>query len=487
MNRLLQKYKNISYEVRASVAYTVCSILQNCLSFITLPLFTRLLTTEEYGQYSIYASWMGILSIFITLNVQYGSFSTAMIKYEKKRMEYISSAQGFMLVLAAVFMLVYFPFCGLWTRLFHLPVYLVVVMVLEIITQASFMCWSGWQRFEHKYRMIIFITLVNSILAPVAAYILVMHSESKGYARIAGYSFVNILVGGTLFLYNFAKGKKVYSSKYWTYILQFNGPLIIYYLSQVVFNQSDRIMIDHMCGTDKAGIYGVAYSLAMVLNFVLNAINNSFVPWLYERIKEGTAVKCRSLSAGLSVLVAFLLMGVISLAPEIVKILAGECYMEAIWIVPPVAMSVLLLFYSQFFINVLFYYEEKGELVYASIASALLNIVLNGILLPRVGYFAAGYTTLVSYAVFAAANYHSYRKVLKKRDQSQEMFDMKKLLAILIFYIILAFTAMVLYNAPLVRYLIVAAVLIAVAVNYKRIVHIVKNEKGNMKNGREMD
>lgn len=161
--------------------------------------------------------------------------------------------------------------------------------------------------------------------------------------------------------------------------------------------------------------------------------------------------------------------------------------MEAIWIVPPVAMSVLLLFYSQFFINVLFYYEEKGELVYASIASALLNIVLNGILLPRVGYFAAGYTTLVSYAVFAAANYHSYRKVLKKRDQSQEMFDMKKLLAILIFYIILAFTAMVLYNAPLVRYLIVAAVLIAVAVNYKRIVHIVKNEKGNMKNGREMD
>lgn len=476
MNKLLQKYRNTSYEVRASVAYTMCSILQNCLSFITLPIFSRLLTTEEYGQYSIYASWMGILSIFVTLNIQHGSFSTAMIRFEKNRMRYISSAQSFMLVLSMVFMLIYLPFRIYWNALFHLPTFLIILMVAEIISQAALMCWSNWQRFEHKYRMIIFVTLINSIIAPVVAYIFVTHSESKGYARILGYSLVNVVIGGSFFIYNYTRGKRFYVKKYWAYILEFNVPLIVYYLSQVVFNQSDRIMIDHICGTDKAGIYGVAYSLAMVLNFVLNAINNSFVPWLYERLKEGKTERCKSISAYLSVLIAFILMGVISLAPEIIKILAGKKYMEAVWIVPPVAMSVLLLFYSQLFINVLFYYEEKGEMVYASIAAAVINIVLNGILLPWVGYFAAGYTTLLSYALFAVANYYSYRKVARRRQLDQMMFDVKRLVLIFLAYMILAFTAMVLYNFTLVRYVIVIVVLCTVAVNYKRIVNIVKQE-----------
>lgn len=476
MRKLLQKYRNISYEVRASVAYTMCSVLQNCLSFITLPLFTRLLTTEEYGQYSIYASWMGILSIFVTLNIQYGSFSTAMMRFEDNRKEYISSAQSIMVMLAMIFMLAYLPFRAYWNPLFHLPTFLIVLMVAEIISQAALMCWSNRQRFEHKYRMIIFITLVNSIIAPVLAYLFVTHSESKGYARILGYSLVNIMIGGSFFIYNYMAGKKVYSKKYWSYILEFNIPLVVYYLSQVVFNQSDRIMIDHMCGTDKAGIYGVAYSLAMVLSFVLNAINNSFVPWLYERLKDGKTERCQSVSVYLAALLAFILMGVISLAPEIIKILAGEQYMEAVWIVPPVAMSVLLLFYSQLFINVSFYYEEKGEIVYASIAAALFNIVLNGILLPRIGYFAAGYTTLISYALFAMANYYSYRKILKKHHIDQKMFDIKKLILILLIYFVLAFTAMVLYNLTLVRCVIVIAVLCTVAVNYKKIVKIVRYE-----------
>ena len=52
------KDKMLPVEVKASTAYTICSILQRSLSFITLPLFTRLLTTEEYGQSTVYNSWM---------------------------------------------------------------------------------------------------------------------------------------------------------------------------------------------------------------------------------------------------------------------------------------------------------------------------------------------------------------------------------------------------------------------------------------------
>ena len=105
INRIKEKWKNVPITVKVSTAYTVCSILQKCLSFITLPLFTRLLTTEEYGQYTIYSSWMGILTIFLTLNLAYGSFQTAMVKFENKRSEYINS------ILVCAFLLRISKFC----------------------------------------------------------------------------------------------------------------------------------------------------------------------------------------------------------------------------------------------------------------------------------------------------------------------------------------------------------------------------------------
>ena len=103
-SKFKKKWNNVPLTVKVSTAYTVCSILQKCLSFITLPLFTRLLTTEEYGQYTIYSSWSGILMIFLTLNLAYGSFQTAMIKYEDKRSEYINSIQGISLFLSFLFL-----------------------------------------------------------------------------------------------------------------------------------------------------------------------------------------------------------------------------------------------------------------------------------------------------------------------------------------------------------------------------------------------
>ena len=54
-------------------------------------------------------------------------------------------------------------------------------------------------------------------------------------------------------------------------------------------------------------------------------------------------------------------------------------------------------------------------LVYGSIGAAVLNIILNGLLIPIFGFVAAGYTTLISYIVFALSNYYTMRLMLKKR------------------------------------------------------------------------
>ena len=54
----------------------------------------------------------------------------------------------------------------------------------------------------------------------------------------------------------------------------------------MIFNQSDRIMISRMSGQTNAALYSVAYQFAVVLVFVINSINSSFVPWTYRSIKD---------------------------------------------------------------------------------------------------------------------------------------------------------------------------------------------------------
>ncbi len=477
INKLKEKWAAIPVQARATSAYTVCSILQKCLSFITMPLFTRLLTTEQYGQYSVYTSWSGILTIFLTLYLGYGSFSTAMVKFEDDRRGYVCGVQGVCIGLTAVFLALYLPLQNLWNGLFELPTPLVLLMVAEILTGFAITCFYEVNRFEYRYKSVVGLTLLNTVLSPAVALVLVLSSQERGYARIIGYALGNIIIGLCLFLYNTHKGggKKTFSKKYWKYALTFNIPLIPYYLSQVVFNQSDRIMISHICGTDKAGLYGVAYTLAMILNFVLNAINNAYIPWFYGKIKEGKGEENYPVSNGIAGLMAFLLLAVIALAPEIILIMAGEPYREAMYVVPPVAMSLLLLFYAQLFINVEFYYEEKSMLVWGSVGAAVLNIVLNALLIPVFGFVAAGYTTLVSYVAFAGCNYVTLKIMEKRRGIRCDFFDLKALLIIFAVFAALSFTALALYDRIVIRYSIVAAVLLGLIVFHKKVIAFVQS------------
>lgn len=477
INTIKEKWNKIPLTVRVSTSYAICSILQKCLSFISLPLFTRLLSTEQYGQGTIYYSWSGILMIFLTLNLAYGSFETAMVKFDDRRAEYISSLQGLCIVLSCTFLLIYFPFRERLNQLFELPTILVLILVSEIVFSTSTQFWMGRNRFEFKYKSVVAVTLLSSILSLFFAFLLVSCTEEKGYARIMGAAFVNIIVGLLIFVHNTRQGKKLFNKEFWKYALRFNVPLIAYYLSQVIFNQSDRIMISHMVGTGEAAMYGVAYNLAMILNFILNAINGAYVPWMYGKIKEGKGEENRSVSIVLIVLIGLMILCIIWFAPEIILIMAGKRYEAAIYVVAPVAMSLFLLFYCQLFINVEFYFEEKTMLVYGSIGAAILNIVLNYLLIPVFGFVVAGYTTLASYIVFSLSNCVTMRIVLKKRRLPDNMYDYKALLGLFIAFILVGTMGVALYGNLIARIIVTFIVLVLMVLNSDKFIHALKGIK----------
>jgi len=473
LNGVLKKWKGMPVELKASTAYTLCSILQRSLSFITLPLFTRLLTKGQYGQATVYSSWYSFLIIILTLQLPYGSFSKAMVKYRDRRDEYIASAEGICLFLMGGFLVIYFPFRRYFNAIFELPTFIMIIMAFEILCNTSIAFWRGKKRFEFRYKEVISVTLINSVLSVVMQIILVLSIADKGYAKIVGSAAVSIAIGGSFLIRSFVKGGSLYNKELWRYALGFNVPLLVYYISQMIFNTSDRIMISHLAGGDKAAVYGVAYNLALMLNFILTAINNSYIPWLYRKIEKGQQRNNRKIANYIAILISLMLLGIIWFSPEIIWVMAGEEYMDAIWIVPPIAVSVLLLFYAQLSINMEFYFEEKKKLVYASVGAALINVVLNYIFIPIWGYYVAGYTTLISYVVFAGANYFTAKKITKKEGISDDWINLGALLVILLLLMSIGLVGMLLYEHFIVRIVIAAVVFSVIVFNYKKIGDII--------------
>lgn len=472
---LSNKWGSMSKEAKASVAYAVCSIVQKCIGFINMPIFTRLMTTDEYGEMTVYSSWSGIFSIILTLNLAYGSFAPAMLKFEKDRDRYISAIQGIWLVLCAFFLAIYLPFQNFWNGILDLSTLFVIFLFLETLSINSINLWSGRKRFDYEYKPVVALTLAMSVANTAVSLAFVLLSTQKGDARIVGHVVSTLAFGIIIFCLNIIRGKQFFHKQYWKYALGFNVPLLAYYLSQMIFNQSDRLMINHYCGKGKAAIYGVAYTLAMILTFVLNAINNSYVPWFYKKIKEGKEEENAKVANGIAILMAGMIMCIVIMAPEIILVFGGQKYYEAIWIIPPIAISLLLLFYSQLFINVQFYYEKKSQLVYASVGAAVVNIVLNAVLIPKISYIAAGYSTLFSYIIFTVMNYITMKNVARETNFSLKSIDIKMLSFIFVAFSIICLLMMCLYKLSVVRYTVVGVSIIIIAINFHKIVNFVNH------------
>lgn len=426
LSKIALKYKQIPIEAKASFWYAVCSIMQKGIALLTVPIFTRILTTAEYGETSIYTSWLSIITIFTTLNLQYGSFNIAMTKFEEKRDEYISSIEGICIFLTFIALLFFLIAPSYWSGVFDLSIVLLILMLLEILATATINFWSGKKRFENKYQLLIVVTLLLSILSPIISLSLIhCLNVKKSFLKILGHAITYLIIGTILLFINFRKGKRLFNKEYWSFALKFNIPLIPYYFSQIIFNQSDRIMIQKMVGFDEAGMYSVVYSLALILSFVINSINNSYVPWVYKSIKKDDLKPISRITTMILLLIVLLLFWLILFSPEIIKIYAGKKYINAMNVVPPVAASQLFLFLSQICINIMFYYEDKYSLVKGSILSAILNIFLNFLLIPKFGYIAAGYTTLFSYIIFYLSNFYYMKKVWNKYNDKSIPYNVK--------------------------------------------------------------
>lgn len=467
-HKLLEKYKLLPIQVKASLWFLVCSFLQKGISFITTPIFTRLLTTTEYGQFNVFISWLSIVSIFVTLQLSAGVFTQGLIKYEEDRKQFASSFQGLNLVLVVGWAIVYFLFKDFWNNLFGLNSLQMLIMLIMIWTSSVFSLWAAEQRVNYNYKVLVLLTLIISLAKPIVGILFVTHTQDKVLGRIVGLALVELIGYTGLFFVQLRKGKQFFSAKYWKYALRFNIPLIPHYLSQVILNTSDRIMISNLVGESEAGIYSLAYSISVIMILFNTALMNTISPWIYQKIKYRRVQDIKSIAYITMIVIAGVNLFLIAFAPEAVTMFAPKEYYDAIWVIPPVAMSVFFTYCYDLFAKFEFYFEKSHYITIASIGGAILNIILNFIFIPIFGYYVAGYTTLFCYVIYVIIHYIFMRKVCKENLDGEEVYDIRVLLQITGIFLILGFGIMFTYKWMFIRYLIIGVLLLIVICNKKK-------------------
>lgn len=477
IKKIVNKYNNLNIVVKASLWFTICSIIQKGISIITMPIFTRLMTTEEYGKYSVYISWLNLFIVFMTLNIHKEVFNKGLIDNADKKDEFTANQIGLIIILTAVFSVIYLLFYKMINKLTGLSIFLTITLIIEVFSTTIVGLWSSRKKFDYDYKKIILITMISAIMDPVIGILLVFLSKYKMEARALSIIIVP-LIFSIIFIYKYSKKTKLISNvSSYKNTLKKSVSLLPHYLSLVLLNQSDKLMINHFEGASKAAIYNVAHTVGLLMVLLNEALNSAFVPWAYEQLKLKKYKELPKVVNALLYIVMIANILLILIAPECITIIATNKYKEAIWCVAPIAISVYSTFIYTLFVDIEIYYNGNIFVTISSIIATIVNIILNYIFIPKFGYTAAAYTTLISYIIITIMHYLFMKYILKKSKIKQNILNIKEVFKIFIILLILASIALFLYKYIYIRYTFVFVLILITYLNRKNIMKIMKNIK----------
>lgn len=471
------KYRAMNVQVKAMLWFTFVGFFQRGMSLLTAPIFTRVLSTEDYGVFSVYNAYSSVLVIIATLWTYQGAQNNALIRFPEQKLKIVSTFQSLSFVISFVFLMAAIAFRRTLAEWMGLAPILVVVMFLSFVFASPANNWICYKKFEYDYIRPVIYTIVISALTPICGLAAVfIFNQNQGVARTVSYVVVNTILPGAIFYcINYIKGKSFFDASLWKYALAFNIPLIPHYLAETFLNQTDRIMINTYFGTSEAGIYSVAYSAASIILIFTAAANSALVPFYYRKLKEKEYRAIGKVTISSLIFVAFMMETMTLFAPEVIRVLAGKDYSGAVYLVPTLSASVFFNFLCQIFARVELYFERKIYSVIATFGAAAANVGLNMLLMPVIGYQGAGYATLISHLFFCLLHYLFYRRIVQEQLGSVHIYNLRAILMISVGVLATTFLFTMLYRYFVIRLLIFGVGLLVSLLQRKKIKEIARS------------
>lgn len=408
--------ENTSYK-KASLCYLIGNFFNKGFAFLTIPIFTRLLSTTDYGIINTYSSWAGILSMIVGF-AMHMSIRNAFVDYKDDTESYLSTIIKFTLLSSLGFMLIFYAV----VKIFRINISLSLVFICLFHSVASSIIEDVSCYFMMKYNYIkrtILMILPNLISVCVAIFLISYILKKDLYLGKIIPEALTIIIFAIIL--SICYTKKGFNTAYIKHALKISLPLILHGAALNILSNSDRIMITWLADASQAGIYSLVYSLGMVTYAITLSIDGIWIPWFTNKMKEKSYDEINYITKDYIKLITYIMCGLIIVSPEILKILASKSYWEGIKLIPIIIVANFLFFAYNIYSNLEHYYKKSNQITALTILAAVLNLVLNYIFIPKFGYVAAAFTTAISYFVIFIL--HSiYSKTLNSNVFSIKMF-----------------------------------------------------------------
>lgn len=446
--------------------YTSSNILVKSIAFITTPIFTRLLSQEEYGAFSNYVSWTSIFVILTTLNVE-STLISAKFDYKERLNQYVFSVLSLSTVSTILWMILSIIFLDDLSSVLNIAPLYIETIFIYCIFHSAINIFQINERFQYEYKKSVIIALSLAILTTVVSVFLVVFMTNRLMGRILGNVLPTAFIGLILFIIIIRKGGRIDFS-IWKYALKICIPYVPHLLSLTLLHSIDRVMITDICGEVDNAIYSVAFIVGTIITTFGSAINQAFSPWLGDNLNLGQYNVIRKVSKYYVGIFAVFVVGIILIAPEIIRFFGGKQYDDSVYVFLPIALGCILQFIYTLFVNVEQFKKKTMWMALASVIVAAVNYVLNYICIPIYGYQAAAYTTYISYLLLLIMH-----MIIVYKLSCAQAYSYKFIIAIVSAISVLSLAIQLLYPYLIARYAVIFVyVLITgiVVLKYKSII-----------------
>lgn len=381
-----------------SIILGIGTIGTKLIQMLLIPIFSYMLSPEQYGQIDLIINTSQLIIPIISLGIIEAIFRFAMDSREDKY--FIYSTCTMIIFLGLILLFIIINLMGVYSYDY------VKLMFMYIVSSLLYSSNLQFARALEKIKLYIFTTFLVTLVM-LLLNILFLVNLNLG---VFGYIISNILANiiGMLNIFIFSKTYRYFSIKNIsikksTILLKYSIPTIANTISWWITNASDRYIITLMLGVSANGLYSMACKIPSIMSLFTGVFSQA---WQISAIKEYEKNELESFYSDIFEKYAFSLIISTSIVISIIKLVSEnmlDLNYKNIWLyVPFLIISVKFSAISSF-VGTIYTARKKNFMVTLStIIGAMINIILNIILIPKFGINGASISTLVSYICVVA-------------------------------------------------------------------------------------
>jgi O-antigen/teichoic acid export membrane protein len=406
---------------RASALYTIANILPKVGAVFLVPVYVRFLTSAEYGTLALVSTLVGLLTTLYRLGMD-GSLMRLHFDTEgRSRGSLYSTIALFTLGLAAVvtgilailgISVLRDPILGIafW------PVGLIAILI-ALTNSIGFVPSVIFRATQQASKFAVFSIGGFLLTAGLVVALLVLARQGL-VGALVGQLLAGALILVVALVITVRTGGISFNVAQLRASLSFGLPLVPHALSAWALKLMDRWLIAIFIGLSPTmtlaaiGAYSLGYQIGSIVTIVLTSFNSAWSPYFFSVGDEESGPRLhREMTTIVMLGLLALGVGIAALSVEAIELIARRGYEGAAAVIPVVVLGSLLQALYTMFVTVVFHTKRTRRIALLTFASALVNLVLNVLLIPPLGILGAAWATVGGYAFFALGTYLYARRI----------------------------------------------------------------------------